>query len=143
MPASLKDIQETFQIAMEIGIRICDRISDSRLRGQVDDHIELLSREQPVKRLLVAYITFHEAERRPAFAGPDLPLRIRSDKTILLKPSEFQTYVIIVVDIVKTNDLVSPAGKLGRQVGSDETSRSCYQNLHPQAISDCQSKPLH
>ena len=49
MPASLKDIQETFQIAMEIGIRICDRISDSRLRGQVDDHIEPLSREQPVK----------------------------------------------------------------------------------------------
>ena len=129
VPAGLQDVQEAHQVTLEVGVRIGNAVSHARLRGQVDDFVELLRLEKTVNRRLVGDVHLDKAEalqgfallHRACFDG----LTVR--EAAFSQPAEFQPHVVIVVDIVDPYDLVAPFCQGEGQLGPDESGRAGNQ----------------
>ena len=53
--AALEDVEESYDVAVEEGIRIDDRISDPRMGGKIDDDVRPVLIEQLIERSFVRY----------------------------------------------------------------------------------------
>ena len=87
-----KNVVEPQHIALDISIRVGDRITHARLRGKVDDKVEMIVGKQFVHQSLVGNIAFDEGKRLPA------PRQH-------LKPFFFQRDIVIVGNRVEADNL--------------------------------------
>ena len=96
MPAGFKDVVEPDHVALDIGIRVLDAITDARLSGQVHDDIEVVFLEESVNESLVGEVALDE------LVGVPFGLRgflLNDAQTVLL-----QRRIIVVVEVVETDD---------------------------------------
>ena len=108
IPASLEDIEESLEVAVEIGVWIGNRIPHPCLCGEVHHGIEMLFREQPVQGILVTYIELYEPAGRPSGTDLDTTVPEMTVKTIDGEAAVLEADIVIIVDVVKPHNLVSP-----------------------------------
>ena len=114
VPASLQNIGEADQIGVDIGVRISERVSHARLRGQMDDHGKPIPREQRRYRHAIRHIEPFELKARV----------VAQD----IEPGGLQPRIIIGIEIVDPDDAVAGLQQPLRHVESDEPRRPRYQN---------------
>ena len=68
VPASLQDIAETFEIGIDVGIGMIDRVAHAGLGREMDHHREAMFGKQRRHRRPVGQIDLHETEPRMARA---------------------------------------------------------------------------
>ena len=77
VPAGFEDVVEADDVALDVGVRIGDRVADSRLRGKVHHHRRPFLPEDPLHNLPLRNRTPHEP---PPRSGRGLaPIRPGSD----------------------------------------------------------------
>ncbi len=67
--AALKDVDEADQVAVDVGMRILDRVAHTGLGGQVDHLVELFLGEQFLHPGAVAHVELDETEARHGQSG--------------------------------------------------------------------------
>jgi hypothetical protein len=60
--AAFENIGEADDVAVDVGVRVLQRIADAGLRGQVNDLVELFGGKQCVHAGAISDIQFDEAE---------------------------------------------------------------------------------
>ncbi len=107
MPAAFEDVQEAFDVAVRIGVGIDERIPHAGLRGEMHDTADRIFREQLFDPLAVRQIQLDELiavqRREPSQA------------------SLLETYVVVIVDAVETDDPVSAREQPSGHVETDES----------------------
>ena len=116
VPAALEDVGEADDIAVDVGVRVDQRVAHAGLRGQVHDAVELLLREQRRDALAVGHVHLHEAEVR---------VRRQARQPILL-----ESRVVVVVEVVQAHDLVPARQQELRDVHADEAGRAGDEDFH-------------
>ena len=95
MSASLKDVVEANEVALDIGIWIGDAVADACLCGEVDHHIEVILVKEFINHRFVGDVAFH---KHPFIRA------IRGICVQVLQPVFFQSHIIVVVHIVDTHE---------------------------------------
>ena len=116
VPAGLQDVQEAYEIALEVGVRVGDGVADACLRREVDDCVETLRGEERVQRLLVRDVHLDEALALPGAELGDAPV---------LEPD-----IIVVVEVVDADHLVPAFREHIHQFRADESCGSRDQYFH-------------
>src|SRR5579859_3576108 len=104
-------VHKSNHIAVNINVGVLQRVSDSGLRGEMDDRAELLSPEQVLNLLPVADIELHETK-----PGPGLEQ---------LEPRLLEALVIKRIEIVDPDNMVTRVQQALRQVESYESGAAC------------------
>ena len=116
---SLEDVIEAYQIALDIGIGIGDRVSDTRLCGEVHHHGRLILFEEAVYRRFVGYISLDEAVVRA----------LRHQAVELIQAPLLQCHIVVTVHIIDIDNR-SPLHVFEQaldEVRADEASSTGYQ----------------
>ena len=112
--ASLQDIQETDEVACQVGIGVSDAIPYAGLCCKVDDLVEMLTFKEDVQSLFVFYAHAHETQGGVAAAWVvSLPFCFALYVNAQQGPesSVLQSLVVVVVDVVKCYDFVAAFGE--------------------------------
>lgn len=132
MTTGFENVVEPQHIAFDISIRVGDRITHARLRGKVDDKIEVEVSKQLFYQSLVRDVAFDEGKRLP------VPRQH-------LKPFFFQRDIVIVGNRVEADDM--DAGKLLDQcfgkMAADEAGGSSNQDGLLCKIDMCHIPMIH
>ena len=109
--AGFEDVVEADQVALDVNVRVVDRVTDARLRGEVHDDIGSVCLENAVDQFLVGDAALDEYM-------PDRGLdRVDHAETVFL-----ELRVVVIVHVVETDH--GSAGELAAQahdkVGADE-----------------------
>ena len=123
MPATLEYVQCAGNVAFDVRVRILDRVAHARLRREVHDPIETFAREQVLDCIAVDEIHAHEPESVAPFE--------------LREPRLFERDVVIVIQIVQTDDLVAALEQILRDVKADKPR--CSGNEYSQSPAPCLS----
>ncbi len=119
MTAAFHDVQKPGEIAVCIGMGIFQRITYTGLCGQVDHAVKSVIAEQC--RHTVAIGQFHLPELKTIKA-------VQPVETAL-----FQADVVVVIEIVDTDDPVSHLNQFLAGKCADKTRRAGHQYLHSEA----------
>ena len=113
VPASFQDIGEAFEIGIDIGMGVIDRMAHPGLRRKVHDHLKAMPRKQRSHRRTIREIGLHEGEvRMPA-----------QD----LQPGLLQRRIVIGVEAVEADDVAALSQQLARDVEADKARRPRHQ----------------
>ena len=104
VPAALEHVERAGDVAVDVRLRVLERITHAGLRGQVDDARKFLAREQRLHAALVGEIHLHETELR-------LPLEDGEARAL-------QVRVVVVVEVVEPDHFVATRQQLVRDVRS-------------------------
>ncbi len=116
MPAPLKDVHEADQIGVHVGVRILERVTDPGLGRQMHHPLRPVTGKQRRHRAAVRHVH--------ALVGKaGLPEQS-------LQPGLLQADVVIVVEVIDTNDFVTPCQQPPGHMEADEPRASRYQNPH-------------
>jgi hypothetical protein len=115
MPAPLENVHEPDNIALYVGMGIFQGIPDPGLGCQVDHTIEFFIAEEPCNHLTVADVTLYETKVFLLFKA--------------VQPGVLQADIIVVVDVIKTDDRRPIPDQPFRQMETYETGCSGYQNF--------------
>ena len=113
MTARLDDVEETDQVATDVGVRVLERVPDARLCRHVQHRCERVLSKQCLHRFAVRQVD--PGEREPVAAVE------------LRKAVPLELDAVVIVEVVETDDLVAAAQQGFAEVIADETGRSCYQ----------------
>jgi hypothetical protein len=116
MPARLEQVAEAHEVRLHVGAGIFERIPDARLRRHVDDAVEALGGEQCAQYRAVGDVDLREAE-----------LRMRLE---LAEPRALERRVVVVVEVVDADHLVTARQQGRGDVHADEARRAGDQDLH-------------
>src|SRR3546814_6425394 len=119
--AAFENVGEADQIAVDIGVRVDQRIAHTGLRGEVDHALEALFREQRRHAVAIGEIELDEAEARLAFE--------------LRKTRVLEAHVVVVVDDVEADDLdtASKQALWDRKRTRLNSSHYCANRMHASA----------
>jgi len=121
MPAPLENIGRSDEIGIHVGCRIHGRMGDAGLRSKMRHIGKPLRSKQPRHGAAVGDIASFEAKVRVG--------------TQLSKPRLLETGVVIVVEVVDTDDAVAFTGKPAREMKSDETGCTGHKDGRAHAAS--------
>ena len=117
MATGFEDVHEADEVALDVDMRVGDRVPDTGLRGQVDHHVEAFVGAQAGQPLEIRQITFLEAKagstRQPG------------------QPVVLQLHRVIRVEIVQADDFIAPFQQQGADVAANESGRAGDEILHP------------
>ncbi len=114
--AAFEDIEGASHIAAHVGVRSLQGITHTGLRREVHDAAEFLLRKQVAHRAIIRQVELHEAER-----GQLLQLS---------EPRLLEGDVVVLVEVVEPDDLVTPGQQALGRVKADESSRAGQQIFH-------------
>ena len=129
VPARFEHVQKAHDVALQVGVRVRDAVAHAGLRRHIHDLLELFAFHQAVERGFV--VDGHPDEtaigqrRAPNFTPPLDFRRVGSDAA-LAKPTVLQSRVVIVVDVVDSDDFIASLGQFPHQSRADETGCSSY-----------------
>src|SRR5262245_55352465 len=115
VPASFEDVQEPDEIAVDVRVRIGERVANAGLRGEMDDAIEAFFAEQPFQAFAITEFLAHQAKAR----------MWRKTR----KPRLLQRRIVVVIDVVQADDFVAAREQSLAGVISDEPGSAGDQNL--------------
>ena len=113
MSTTFEDIHESDNVAVNVGVWIFKRVSHPGLSCKIDDDIEFVLRKQLSQRFTVFQIKTCEGE-----------IRILSESC---EPIFFKLDIIVIVEVVEPDNFLSPFEQLDGNVGTDESSSTCYE----------------
>src|SRR5580704_5155723 len=113
VPASFQDIDEAFEVGVDISMRMIDRMAHAGLSREVDHHGEPMFRKQLAHRRTIGQIGLHETE--PCILAQDI------------QPCLLQRRVIVTVEVVQTDDIAAFCQQLPGDVKADKARRTCDQ----------------
>ena len=116
MPAALEDMQRAHQVAVDVHMRIGHRMTNTRLRSQVHDPVDALILEQRFHARTISQVELGKAEAI-------LSLQTRQARLL-------QVDVVVVVQVVETEHLITPGQQARCDKVTDETRRSGDENPH-------------
>ena len=113
-PACFKNIVKTYNIRLDILIRISDAPSDSHLCCKIDHNLRAVLLENSLESLPVRYISLHESE---------MLIYIQLVQTTFL-----QIKIIITIQIINCDNLriVETTIYFLNKMTADETGRPCH-----------------
>ena len=123
MTAGLQNIIESDDVGFHVHIRMIDRITNTGLGRQIDDHIKMMLFKEPVHQRFIGNAAAHEAPRHLGI----LPRRLFDlPQTVLL-----QGYIIVVVHVIQPDhrDIFSAFQQPQNQVRTDKTHGSGDENI--------------
>lgn len=94
LAADLQDVERSSYVRDDIRVGVRKRIANTRLRAEMNDAIETDLPEEPLDRIAIGKIPFMEIE---------VPVPQKN-----FEASELELDLIIVVQIVETDDIQSP-----------------------------------
>ena len=92
MAASLKDVIESYKVALDVGIRICDAITDTSLSREIDNHREVILFKKFIDRRFICNVCLDES---PVFA----------EVFDFFQTLVFDIDIVVICDGIYTNDL--------------------------------------
>jgi hypothetical protein len=116
MPAAFQHVERPHDVAAHVGVRIFKRVAHAGLGGEVHHAHEFLALEKLCNARVVGKIELHEAEFR---------VRGETREACLLERD-----VVVSVEAVETDDLVTARQKALRGVETDESGGARDENLH-------------
>ena len=128
MAAGFQDVQESDQVALQVGVRVRDGVAHAGLGGEVRDLVEFFFGEKLVEAILVFEGHFHES------AVPVLgTLHHRSVGEVVARlldaafaeSAVLEPHIIIVVDVVEAHDFVAAFREHEHELRSDKTGCTC------------------
>ncbi len=132
VPAALQHVHEADHVAVDVGVRILDRVPHSGLCREVDHLLESTGGEQRVHPCPIGDVEL--AEREAGTPGQARQTRV------------LQRRVVIVVQVVDADHLVAPLEQRDGDVRTDETGSAGEQDLRhgmraasPEAVRVCVS----
>ena len=114
--AAFQDVHEADDVAVDIGMRVFDRVAHAGLGGEVDDAVEFFFGEELFDALAIGDIHLHEAE-----AG----VRLQARQAVAL-----ELRVVVIIQIVEADHLVTPRQQALGGMHADKARRPGYQHLH-------------
>ncbi len=114
--ASFDDVQKAGHVAVDVNMRIFDRIAHARLSGEMNHAVEFLGREQGLDAAAIGQIQLYEAKILV------LPQYV--------EPRSLEARIVIVVQVVEPDDLIAARQQPLRHEKSDESGGAGDQNLH-------------
>ena len=121
MAAGLEDVEVADQVGLDVGLGMGQRITHPGLRREMDDAVEIRVRPENLgQRFGRGDIGAHETE-----AGPGLQA---------LDPRLFERRIVIVVEIIDTDDLVAACEQTFGHVVTDETGGAGNQKFQSRRI---------
>jgi len=112
--APLKDIDESHHVAFNVGMRVFKAVSHTRLSGQVNDPVKDVIGKKGLHLFPVRQITADKAEG-----------------FVRAEPGEtgfFQSYIVVVIQVVNPDNRVSVIEETFTQVKPDETGNAGNKN---------------
>ena len=116
MTAALEDVEKTDQIRLDIGMRILESIADPGLRSQIDDPLGPVRGKHSLDFLAVGEVGFYKMK---------IVLALQPRQT-----RELQIDVVIVVEVVNADDLVTAGDQRSCGLRADEARDAGNKNLH-------------
>ena len=111
VPAAFENVQETDDIAIDVGVGILERMAHTRLSRQMYDPIGRFALEHVVDSCPVGNVDLDEAEA-VALSQP------RQSRLL-------QGNVVVVVEVVQPQNIVAAREQPLRDMHPDESRRSC------------------
>ena len=118
MLRSTHHVAVTNQVRLHVGGGIFDAVADARLRSKVDDAVEIVARRHFVQRLGIGEIDLFEPEAIVEAARQPL------------EPPPLQGRIVIIVEVVDSDDLVTALKQYTRRRRADEPGGTSHQYLH-------------
>lgn len=117
--AGLEHIEESDEVALQVGARILDGVAHARLGGEVHHDVEAVLGEQALDEGGVAQVAAHEGE---AAVGVDLGQHAQA--------RVLDAGVVIAVKVVEADDcVIGLLEQLLDEEGTDEAGRSGDENF--------------
>ena len=119
--AGFKNVVETDEVALDIGVRVRDGVTDARLCSEIHDNSEMIFFKEAVNCSFIRKVRFHES---PFFAGRN---RERFD---FLEAFVLDVHVIVVGDGIKTDKFgaVIVVEQLFAKIASDKACGTSYKD---------------
>ena len=115
-PAPFDDVKKSDDVALHVGVRIVDGVAHSRLRAQVHHALKFVAVKQGLHCLTVRKIHLDEFEAW---------ITLQNLQTRLL-----QRRVVVCVEIVEPDDLITPIEQQPRGVKTDKSRSTGHEQLH-------------
>ena len=113
--AALEDVKESHQVAREIGIGIGDGIAHASLGCQVHHPVETLGFEECIEFFLLLYTEADKTQVAEFLAWQHrIPWQVAQGVGVdaqLLQTPGLEPHIVIIVDIVESNHLITSACK--------------------------------
>lgn len=124
--ASFQDVEESVDVALDVDGRIFHTVAHAGLSGQMTDRVEFFLVEELDHRGGVLQIQLAEAsaERRLDHAAVGDVFGL---ETAFLQAGELQIDVVIIVQIVDSEDVVSHGSQAAVKMKADESGGACNQ----------------
>ncbi len=116
MTAALENMQRADDIALDIGVRVLNRVANACLCGQVDDLVEPLAGKQLLHRLAIGKIDPLHSE---------VIVLVEQRRARLL-----QRRIIVVVEVVDADNHIATLQQRFCGKETDETGGACDENFH-------------
>ena len=110
--AALEHVDEAFEIGVDIGMRVIDRVANACLGGEVDHLGKLMLLKERLDARAIGEIKPHKGE-----------IGVLLEK---VKPRQLQSRVIVIVDDIQTSDIAPLREQPLGHVKSDEAGRPCH-----------------
>ena len=137
MAAGLKNVEEADHVALHVGVRVRDGIAHARLGREVHHLVELLGGKKLVDRFLVGEVHADKASTGKRRALEHVTERqiveqaaLGCAETVFPQAPVLEAHIVIVVDVVKPDNLVPALRQHRHDLRGDKTRRTCHQNLH-------------
>ncbi len=115
VPARFEDVEEAGDVGADVLVRVRQRVAHARLRREVDDTVEALVGKQPTHRVAVGNVNLVERE---------------VGVIQLLQSRELEVDVVILVQVVETDDGVAAREQALRDVHADEAGGAGDEDFH-------------
>ena len=114
----LEHVAVADEVRLHIGLRVLDAVANARLRAEMDDAFELDAVRKALERFGIGEIDPLEAE-----AVAELARQI-------VEPRLLERRIVIIVEIVDSDDVVAALEQCARGRSADEARGSCDENSH-------------
>src|ERR1700749_3059186 len=111
-PASLQNVDKTLEVGVGVSMRMIDRVTHSRLCGEVNHRCKTMLGKQLRDRRTIRQVGLNKME--PTILAQDI------------EPRPLQCGVIISVETVQTDNGTALRQQLTGNVKADETRRTRY-----------------
>ncbi len=109
MPATFQNMKKSDEVAFNIDVRVCETVADPRLRRKMEHPLKPLALKESVDGAPIGEIGFDKSEGRFSFE--------------LREAAFFQLDIIIIVQIIETDHLMTLPQKPLREVKPDKSGR--------------------
>src|SRR5579871_2850164 len=120
MAAALEHVERADHIAVDVAVRMGERVAHTGLSAEMHDALELLALEQIAHALPVREIPAHEAKA---------PMGMQALETSLLEGR-----IVVIVEIVETDHLIAALEQAQRGRRANKAGCAGHEDFHRAAI---------